>query len=200
MAPGIAVGAGLCSIGAGAGTGTVRTGARLGDMMTAPTRKAWFGDAIGGRDEVEDPAYERQYIIERFASEADLFADWIVDESGLEVRLTVLERVPGRSVIGWTAGGAEGTVTFTPDPSGWILAVAEFGGREVGRGYIDHAYEWYDIFPPGATPDRDEEAPGHIGKKRSWVGLPIAAWPVLQKLVSGSASFTVSIDESKLRS
>ena len=167
--------------------------------MTAPTRKAWFGDAIGGLDEVPDVDYERRAIIADFAGTAELFPDWVVDETGLEVQLAVIERQPGRTVIGWTAAGASGSVSFAPDPSGWILAVAEIGGREVGRGYIDHAYEWYDIFPPGATPDAQEEAPGHIGKKRTWVGLPIRAWPQLQPLVPGEAAMTVSVDDSKIR-
>jgi hypothetical protein len=166
--------------------------------MSAPAGKAWFGDAIGGLDEVADPAAERRYIIEHVAGQAKLFPDWVLEGTGIEVRLTVLEQVPDRSVIGWSAAGVEGKVTFTPDPSGWILAVAAFGGREVGRGYVSHAYEWYEIYPPDAVPDRAEDSPGHFGKRLNWVGLSLDAWPMLAGLVPTELGFTVSVDDSKL--
>lgn len=166
--------------------------------MTAPTRKAWFGDAIGGLDEVDDPKREAEYIIHDFASTAAYFPDWLAEEVGVEVRLTVLERSKGRSVIGWSGGGAEGTITFTLDPSGWILAVGTLGAVEMFRGYIDHAYEQYDVFPPGATPEPQAEAPGTIGKKRHWVSLRRDAWPALASLgLEQGINFT--IDESKLK-
>lgn len=167
--------------------------------MTAPKSKAWFGDAIGGKDEVDDVDFERTWIIDSFAREARTFPHWKVVETGTEVELTVIEAVPGRSVIGWRAGNVEGTVTFTPDPSGWILAVAALDGREVGRGYLDHVYEMYDVWPPGATPAKNEESPGHFGKKMSWVGLSTAAWPLLARLTDEGA-LTVAIDDDRVRS
>lgn len=166
--------------------------------MSAPAGKAWFGDAIGGRDEVEDVPAERRFIIDNLAAQAAYFPDWLVEDLNIEVRLSVLERVADRSVIGWAAAGHEGTISFTADPSGWILAVAETGGREIGRGYISHIYEWYEIYPPGAVPSNDEESPGHFGKRLNWVGLSTAAWPILKTIV-GDGGFTVSVDESKLR-
>jgi hypothetical protein len=167
--------------------------------MSAPAGKAWFGDAIGGRDEAEDVPAERRWIIGRFADEATTFPDWVVEDHGIEVRLTVQERVPDRTVIGWSAAGKDGTVTFTVDPSGWILAVAAYGGKEIGRGYVSHVYEWYEIYPPGATPTKDEESPGHFGKRLDWVGLSTEAWPVLKTILPDIGGFTVSVDESKLR-
>jgi hypothetical protein len=167
--------------------------------MTAPARKAWFGDAIGGKEEVEDVASERNLIIERLADLANWFPDWIAEETGTEVHLTVREREPGRSVIAWTGGRHEGTVTFTADPSGWILVVAEQQGRETWRGYLDHPYEAYEIFPPGAIAETGDEAPGHIGKKMHWVSLSTTAWPQLKGPARGSGGFNLEIDESKLR-
>jgi hypothetical protein len=55
----------------------------------------------------------------------------------------------------------------------------------------------FEVWPPGSSPATDEEAPGHFGKKKSWVGLSVAAWPALAALTT-DGSMTVSIDESKL--
>src|SRR5690606_6596843 len=119
-----------------------------GDVMSAPDGKAWFADAFAGLDDAEDPDVERAYVIDRLAGAAELFPDWISDSTGAPVELSVRERVPGRTVIGWRAAGHEGTVTFTADPSGWLLAVASFGGADVLRAYFDRVYEEYEIYPP----------------------------------------------------
>ena len=167
--------------------------------MTAPARKAWFGDAIGGKEEVEDVAFERNSIISRFARIAGWFPDWIAEETSTQVHLTVGENTPGRSRINWAGGGHEGTVTLAADPSGWILVVAEHQGREAFRGYLDHPYEAYEIFPPGATAATGDEVPGQIGKKMHWVSLSTTAWPQLKGPARGSGGFNLEVDESKLR-
>lgn len=168
--------------------------------MTAPQGKAWFGDAFAGLDDVADPAAERDDIIDRIARAADLFPDWIADSTGTAVELTVAEAVPGRTVIVWRAAGHQGRVTVTADPSGWLLAVAEYGGTEVLRAYVDHVYEEFDCYPPGwPEPDHRQDAPGRIGKKLSWISLSTTHWPVLEAVDGGTGWLNVQIDDSKVR-
>ncbi len=166
--------------------------------MSAPTRKPWFGDAIGGLDQVDDPIAEATFIIDNFASTAKSFPDWIGDDLGLEVRLTVVERVPAKTVIDWVAGGASGTIEFSLDPSGWILAVGKLGEVEVARGYIEHIYEAYEIYPPGMRIAGNDESPGRFGKKMHWVGLSPQKWPALLPLAR-DGGIVFSVDDSKLR-
>lgn len=166
--------------------------------MSAPARKAWFGDALGGKDEVDDVVFERNYIIDHLASIASCFPDWIAEDTGTEVHLAVRERVPGRSVLAWTGGGQGGTVTLGVDPSGWILIVVEHQGLEAWRGYLDHPYETYEIFPSGVSATSGEEPPGQIGKKMHWVSLSTTAWPQLYGLARGAGAFNLEVDENKL--
>lgn len=169
--------------------------------MSAPAGKAWFGDAIGGRDEVADPEAERAWLIDQLAGEAELFPDWLADSIGKVVVLEVAERSPGRTVIRWRCEGHEGIVTVTADPSGWLLAVAEYRGREMFRGYADHVYEEFDIYPPGwPEPDRKKDAPGRMGKKMSWVSLAVAHWPELRAVAGGESFANFREDETKVRS
>lgn len=169
--------------------------------MSAPRGKAWFGDAIAGLDEVEDVDWERSSLIDRLAGAAELFPDWLADSIGRDVVLSVEARVPGRTVLRWSCAGHEGTVTFTADPSGWLVAVAEYRGREVFRGYFDHVYEEFDIYPPGwGAPDHKKDAPGRMGKKMSWVSLSIEHWPAL-RAVAGDENFAnFRQDDAKVRS
>jgi len=79
-----------------------------------------------------------------------------------------------------------------------VLAVATIAGAEVFRGYLDRPWEQCEIWPPGREPVGDEEAPGRIGKKQTFVTLSTVDWPQLLTLTKGLPGIMFEVDEEKL--
>lgn len=148
--------------------------------MTAPQRRPIYGDAIGGRDDVP-PEEAVPWFIGNFVGSARISGDWVLDnEPPLPIRL----RAIGPAAIGFACAGVEGELRFSPEPSGWIVAVATIDGREAFRGYIERIYEEYEVWPPGAGAAPILEEPGRIGKHESWCSLSIRGWPELAPLAN----------------
>ncbi len=168
--------------------------------MSAPTRAPFYWD-YGNSDEGYPPAQGGPWLIDNFVSTAETFEDWMVEGDDFPVVVWPISRYEKAGVgkIGFGAKGVEGEITLSMDPSGWILAVAHIGGNEVFRSFIDHIWEQCDIWPAGATPSREDEGPGRIGKRQTWVGLSTAAWPQLLSIAKGLESITFEIDEARLR-
>lgn len=168
--------------------------------MTAPTRPACYFDGIFGRDEGGDPAEESGWLVDDLVSTVRTFPDWLVDDVGIEIAISVLEHRPlKRAVIGWEAAAANGTLEVSPDASGYVLVVGRLGELEVFRAYLDRPYEEYEMWPPEATPARHEEGPGRMSKHRHWVSLRAAVWPVLAPLANAQGGVNIVVDEAKLR-
>lgn len=82
-------------------------------------------------------------------------------------------------MIAFALEGLSGTVTATRDPSGFLrIDVATRDGTFL-TGYVERIWEEYEIWPPGADADVAEEAPGRLGKHRSWVSISARGWPQL---------------------
>lgn len=160
--------------------------------MTAPLRPPFYTDAIGGRDDV--PAAEAvAWFTDTFVSKAKWCPDWIVEDRDIPIDLAAADE----ATIAFSAAGIAGTVRFGADPSGWLTAVATVGGREVFRGFVERAYEAYEVWPPGAG-TAEGEAPGTIGKRADRVNLAAEAWPALRPLADGGHVSFVA-DEARLR-
>lgn len=168
--------------------------------MSAPAKAPYYWD-YGDTEDGYAPAWGGPWYIDGIVDEAETFEDWKVDGLDLPVVVWRIARYAetGAGKIGFSVRGVHGEITLTMDPTGWILAVAHMGGKEVFRGYIDRPWEQYDIWPAGATPERNEEGPGKIGKKRAWVALSTTAWPQLQSIAKGLDALFIEIDEEKLR-
>lgn len=169
--------------------------------MSAPARPPFYWD-FGNSDEGYPPAQGGPWLIDNFLSTAETFEDWMVEGDDFPVRVWAIARyeTAGAGKIGFEAKGAEGEITLTMDPSGWIVCVAQIGGTEVFRGYIDRIWEQSDIWPVGAMPGPGDEGPGRIGKRQTWVGLSTTAWPQLQSIANGLKTIMFEIDEARLRS
>lgn len=170
--------------------------------MTAPTTAPSWCEPISDADRELDPFEQSAFYIDDFAEMPRYFPDWLVDEAGIEVRIHLMSREQGRHAeIGFVAAGRAGVVRFAQDPSGWLKLTAEFEGRLVFTGYLDHPYENCEIWPEGATVDRKaSDAPGQVGKRKTWIGLDSRVWPALEPLCREPGdSVTISVDESKLR-
>lgn len=153
--------------------------------MNPPGRPPVFCDPVYGRETTAPDTGELVgRLIDSLADDARDWPHWVIEaDSGLPVRLTMPAHEPGRSArIGFAAQGVEGVIEAVPDPSGWLLATAKIGGAEVFRAYVDRPFEEYALWPAGADAGPDEEEPGRVGKKRWWLGLSAAAWPVLSPL------------------
>jgi hypothetical protein len=168
--------------------------------VSAPAKAPYYWD-FGTSEEGYPPAYGGPWYIDSMVGDAAVFEDWKIEGDGSPVVVWPITKYEetGTGKIGFGAKGVQGEIALTMDPSGWILAVATIAGKEVFRGFIDRPWEQYDIWPVGATPERNEEGPGRIGKKRAWVALSTEAWPQLLSYAGGSEALIVEIDENKLR-
>lgn len=168
--------------------------------MSAPAKAPFYWD-FGNSDDGDPPERGGPFLIDALVGAAQTFEDWKVDGDDFPVMVWGIARYEkdGVGKIGFSAKGVQGEITLSMEPSGWILATAHIAGTEVFRGYIDRIWEQCDIWPVGATPERSEEGPGRIGKRQTWVGLSIAAWPQLQSIANGLDAIMFEVDEDRLR-
>ena len=168
--------------------------------MSAPVRSAYYWD-YSTTEAGDPPDVGGPWLIDGFVSTANSMADWKIEGQDFPIRVWRIAKYEetGAGRIGFAAGGVEGEIVLTMDPTGWVLAVAQIGGAEVFRGYIDRTWEMCDIWPAGATPGRDHEGPGRIGKRQQWVGLATDLWPQLQSIAKGLDAVMFEVDEDKLR-
>lgn len=166
--------------------------------MNPPSRPPIYCDAIGGTELPLERA--AGWLVDDLASIVRTFPHWRNDDSGTAIVLRLLAHEPEkRTVIGWHGGAATGTLTATPDPSGWLLLVAEHGGREAFRAYVERQYEEYECWPAGSTAPRQADEPGRIGKHQTWVSLSAAAWPGLTPVANALGWLSLAIDDTKLQ-
>jgi len=159
--------------------------------MTPPQRKPWFCDSTGAGREFTFPETgdEMGWLVDRLVRSARTFPHWRLDNDDKpnpDVWLTVQDHVEYTSArIGFACDGVQGTIALRPDPdTGFVLVVAEIGGVEKFRAYMDHPWEECDLFPPGDTTPQREDAPGHMSKNLWWISLSVVAWPVLAPLTT----------------
>lgn len=146
-----------------------------------PKTPPYFADLWGGRDAGLDPHEASRFAIDDFAAVPELLPVWVLDDEarGLpQFTLLCARHEPGR-VAELQSGGL--TIRFATDPSGYVRVTARLHSETLLTAYIDQPYEDYDLWPPGAAfPElRTADAPGRIGKRRSWVVLDTRTWPTL---------------------
>lgn len=168
--------------------------------MSAPARQPHYYDMLGYEQDGLKAGPELAFLIDQVASTATTFPDWISEDLGIPLRLSLISNERGvRTVLSMRAAGHEATVTFSADPTGWMLIVGEHAGREAFRAYLDRPYEMFEFWPAGAKPGPDEEGPGKVGKKIFWVGLHSTVWPALSSFANELGGVYFEIDEEKLR-
>lgn len=156
-------------------------------MTDMPPRFApdFFNALSGGQDSPADGAYG-------FALELDNVARrdpvWVIDSAGdRHVRLTPISCSRAGAEVAFESEGVSGVITLTPHPSGWVKVVATIGGRAVFTAFAEQVWEEYELYPADwleRETASDQDAPGRIGKRRSWISLSSAAWPQLAPLAS----------------
>lgn len=161
-----------------------------------PKRAPWFFDFMSGKEfTYPDTADEMAGVIDRIGFEAETWPDWRIEGgpyADTPIRLAVIERTYGkRCVIRAATDFGEAIFTAEPDPSGWIRITVTWQGETVFRAYLDHVYEQYGFWPPGAEPGQHDEEPGRFGKKMSWLALDTAVWPVTAPLAAEDGGLTL---------
>lgn len=170
--------------------------------MTAPSRPPIFFDLLAGRA-VEMPHALREpgFLIDDMARDVESWPDWVLDDDSRQaIRLRVIEHVNEQLlVVGFEAGTAHGTITATPDPSGYLRAVVHVAGAEYLTLYGERIWEEFELWPPGASAGAQDEAPGRMGKRRNWVSISAAGWPVLAAVANDHGWLNLRQQEAPLR-
>ncbi len=155
--------------------------------MSAPARPPSFFNAMTGAD-VPYPEALREpgFLLDDLAGDVKIWPYWLLDDdSQRRITLTLVEHVrEQRAVIGFAVDGVSGTVTATPDPSGYLRIAVEAGGAVFLAAYVERIWEEYELWPPGAVAAFGAEAPGRMGKHRSWVSISAAGWPALAAIAN----------------
>ena len=150
--------------------------------MSAPTRPPSFFNTLSGADTPYPEALrEPGFLLDDLAREVKVWPYWLLDDdSQRRITLTLVEHVTEqRAVIGFAVDRVSGTITATPDPSGYLRIVVGVDGAVFLTAYAERIWEEYELWPPGAAAAPGMESPGRMGKNRSWVSISAAGWPVL---------------------
>jgi hypothetical protein len=135
----------------------------------------------------DDPALASGHYAADFARHIASEPRWRVT-GGWEVAPAAVTEAHGSHGAGFvarheaTGRSVDGLIAFTPDPSHWIKVEVFLDAERVFLAYMDRVWEEFDLWPSEATPEESDEAPGRIGKRRTWVNLSAVAWPVLAAL------------------
>ncbi len=153
--------------------------------MSAPKARPSFCEPIyGWETSGPDTGELVGWLIDNLAGDVESWPDRLVEgEPGLPARLALLSHESGRSVAaGFSAGGARGEIRAEADASGWVRVTARTEGGAVFRAWLDRPFEEYHLWPDDAAFSVHDEPPGRMGKRRDWISLSAAAWPVLSPL------------------
>jgi hypothetical protein len=139
-------------------------------------------------EDTPQPAAQREpgFLLDALAGDARHWPDWLLDDDlQRQIRLTLIEHVVEQKlVIAFTAGACTGTITASPDASGYLRVVVATDGAEFLTGYVERVWEEHEIWPPGATAEVGEQAPGRLGKRRSWISVSTRGWPQLRPIAN----------------
>lgn len=169
-------------------------------MTDQPPRFApeFFNSLSGGQESFADGAYG---VALDFDSTARHDPDWVLESVGdRPVRLTPISCSREGARIGFDSLGVSGEITLTPHESGWVKVVAQIDGRAVFSAFAEQVWEEYELYPDGWTDEArakgtDEDAPGRIGKRRSWMSLSAVAWPQLAPLANDHGRVLAALPE-----
>jgi hypothetical protein len=161
-----------------------------------PKRQPWFFDSLSGREfTYPNTGDEVAGTLGNLAFEARKAPDWRIEGgplSRLPIALKVVECVPReRTVIAASTSYGDAVIRAEADRSGWIRVTVDWQGRRAFTAWLDRAYEEYALWPSGAEPGPQDEEPGRIGKKLTWVGLNADAWPALSPLADAYGAVTL---------
>lgn len=153
-------------------------------MSTPPLFAPEFCDLLGGGQHTPaEGAYNFALDLDSIARRD---AAWVL-ESGRLVRLTPIACAATGALVAFESEGVVGEISLAPDADGWVKIVATIGGRVVFTAYAEQVWEEYEFYPAG-FPARplgvNDDAPGRMGKRRSWISLSAVAWPQLAPLAN----------------
>lgn len=112
----------------------------------------------------------------RFASFSRLWRD----RAGRDVAVTLARETEDAALISFS-GALDGRIELSIAPSLWVRADVYLGEAWFARGWIERCYEECEIWPDGAAgitgPNVEDDPPGRISKRGSWIQFDTAQWP-----------------------
>jgi hypothetical protein len=120
-----------------------------------------------------------QFLLGLLCDFARLSPVW-KDRAGRDVLVTVEHEARGDARI--ALGGAfDGHIELVVTPSLWVRADVFLSGAWFARGWIERCFEECEIWPDGADgvvgPRVEDDPPGRISKRGSWVQFDTSQWP-----------------------
>jgi len=140
------------------------------------------------------------FLLDDLAVDAKLWPYWLLDDdSQRTITLRLAEHVVGqRAVIAFSIDSLQGSITATPDSSGYLRIEAGADGSDVLVAYVERIWEEHEIWPPGVAAPIGEESPGRLGKHRSWISMSATGWPVLAAIANAHGWLNVvQIDRAR---
>lgn len=146
-------------------------------------RPEFFDGGTGGQD---PPAGALHDFAQSLAGVARCDADWIIETAGgRHVRLAQGSWSATGARLHFESGDVAGIIALDGAAGGWVRISVTMAGRTVFTGFMERVWEDYELYPPGTTcRPRDADAPGRVGRRRSWLILSAAAWPQLAPLAN----------------
>lgn len=143
-----------------------------------------FFDSLSGGQDPPDGALDD--FAQCFAGVARHDADWTIESAGnRRVRLAQPSCSATGASLHFESDGITGIIVLEGAAGGWVRISVTIAGRRVFTGFMERVWEEYELYPPG-TPCRpqDTDAPGRVGRRRTWLVLSAAAWPQLAPLAN----------------
>ena len=142
----------------------------------------FFDSLSGGQDPPDGALHD---FAQCFAGVPRHDAEWIIESAGnRRVRLAQASCSATGACLHFESGGVTGIIALEGAAGGWVRITATIAGRRVFTGFMERVWEEYELYPPGAPCRPQDDAPGRIGKRRTWLILSAAAWPQLAPLAN----------------
>ncbi|MFN7055179.1 hypothetical protein [Hyphomonas sp.] len=112
-------------------------------------------------------------------SYASFSRDWM-DREGRSLHVAVESETQQDAII-TLSGVINGRIELSIAPSLWLRVDVYLGGAWFGRGWIERGYEECEIWPDGSDgiigPRVEDDPPGRISKRGSWIQFDTSQWP-----------------------
>lgn len=138
------------------------------------------------------------YALDTIAASLRHDPHWIIETAeNRPATFSILSHAPGRALAATLDyEGHTFTLHLAPHPTGWLEITATHNGTKIFEAFLDRPYEEYELWPPAGL--REGEAPGRIGKRRTWVTLQAAAWPHLAPFANADGIVSATDAETHL--
>ncbi len=149
---------------------------------------SYFNILTGGDHSPEEAPAQAAWLIEQLALAVEIYPVWRISGGSYDgslIRLAVAERSDRKFRVRLLCGRWEGELLLRIDGLGWVCAEVVADGKTVLAALGDRPYEeieWHAQFDRSNGP---AALTGSMGKRITWISLPVSQWPVLADVADG---------------